>query len=180
VYLVAYVESVNTFLAVDVRDLVDARWGENFYAEIEELDQQKITVHIPVDTVLDAERVAAMVKHRSMRIDGPAFRGRPLGHRLDPLRSELALPEPNVWLELVQRILQAHDFEEQTCETVDNLTVVTGVLHQTLLWQSPAFTEIGWGPEDQFRTEAPPEQLFGQVCIFLGVCQMNGVSGIHL
>lgn len=170
VYLVGYVESVNTFLAVDVRDLVDQRWGERFYEKMELLEkkgQTTITVHLPGSAVLDTDRVATLVKHRSMRIDGPAFRGRPLGHRLDPLRSTIAVPDAEVWRGLVDGVLAAHDFEELTRETAGDLTVLTGTMHQTLLWQSPAFSEYGWDTRSRFRTEAAPEQLFGPVCLLL-------------
>ncbi|MFN7149472.1 MAG: DUF4365 domain-containing protein, partial [Microthrixaceae bacterium] len=160
VYLVGYVESVGTFLAVDVRDLVDERWGERFYEEMDLLEQKgqkTITVHLPSTAVLDADRVATLVKHRSMRIDGPAFRGRPLGHRIDPLRSTLAVPDAESWQGLIGGVLAVHDFEEKSRDTADDLTVLTGTMHQTLLWQSPAFSEYGWDARSRFRTEAPPE-----------------------
>lgn len=168
VYLVGYVESVNTFLAIDVRDLVDQRWGEHFYEEMALLEQEgqvTVTVHLPITAILDTDRVATLVKHRSMRIDGPAFRGRPLGHRLDPLRSTIAVPDAETWQGLVDGVLAAHDFEERTRDMAGDLTVLTGTMHQTLLWQSPAFSEYGWDARSRFRTEAPPEQLFGPVCL---------------
>lgn len=34
VYLVVYVASVDTFIGVDVRELVDRKWRESFYAEM--------------------------------------------------------------------------------------------------------------------------------------------------
>lgn len=170
VYLVGYVESVNTFLALDVRELVDQRWGEHFYQEMELLEQRgqtTVTVHLPTGSLLDTDRVATLVKHRSMRIDGPAFRGRPLGHRLDPLRSTIAVPDAVTWRGLVDGVLAAHDFEESAQSTAGDLTLLIGTMHQTLLWQSPAFSEYGWDSHSRFRTEASPEQLFGPVCLLL-------------
>lgn len=72
----------------------------------------KVTLHVPTAAIMDPDRIAALVDHRSIRIDGPAFRGRPLGHRIDPLRSVLAAPTADVWVEMATRILQVHDFRE--------------------------------------------------------------------
>lgn len=77
VYLVVYVESVDTFLGIDVRELVERQWGGDFYAFLRDRGGD-VSVHIPTEAVMSPERIAAMVSHRSMRIDGPAFRGRPL------------------------------------------------------------------------------------------------------
>src|SRR4051794_2120133 len=167
VYLVVYLESVDAFVGIDVRDLVEARWGQNFYIAMRNHDADTITVHVPTSAVMDADRVASLVNHRSMRIDGPVFRGRPLGHRLDPLRSVLASPSADVWVGLVDRLLEAHDFEEGERRAVDDLTIVHGILRQTLLWQSPAFSEYGLSPGEAMREEPRPEQLFGYVCIFI-------------
>jgi hypothetical protein len=167
VYLVVYLESVDVFVGIDVRDLVEARWGQDFYIAMHDHDADTITVHVPTSAVMDADRVASLVNHRSMRIDGPAFRGRPLGHRLDPLRSVLASPSPDVWVGLVDRLLEAHDFEQVERREVGGLTIIQGILGQTLLWQSPAFSEYGFSPGQTRREEPRPEQLVGHVCVFI-------------
>lgn len=115
-----------------------------------------------------ADRIATLVNHRSTRIDGPAFRGRPLGHRIDPLRSSLAAPDAEVWIEMVTRLLQAHDLREISRHYVGELTVIHGTIAQTMLWQSPAFAEYGY-PEspDEVRSEPAPEQVFGEICVIL-------------
>lgn len=167
VYLVVYVESVDTFIGADVREMVDRRWGSGFYAAMAAHQGATITVHVPTDAVIDFARVAAMNTHRSMRIDGPAHRGRPLGHRFDPLRSVLTCPPPQVWFDVVMSLLAAHDFVEHSRLQVGELTILHGVLHQTLLWQSPALTEYGWAPGQLVRDEARPEHLVGLVCLVL-------------
>jgi hypothetical protein len=48
-----------------------------------------------------------------MRIDGPAFRGRPLGHRLDPLRCILDTLEPDDFLVIVKSLLAAYEFDDE-------------------------------------------------------------------
>jgi hypothetical protein len=167
VYLVVYVESVDTFIGIDVRDLVERRWGERFYPAMREHNAATITVHVPTDSLLDSDRVASLIGHRSMRIDGPAFRGRPLGHRLDPLRSVLNCPPIEIWLGLVMRLLEAHDFVEKSRSQAGQLTMLRGVLRQMLLWQSPAFAEYGYSDGQALRDEPAPEQLVGHVCVIL-------------
>lgn len=167
VYLTFYVESVDQFLTIDARDLVDQKWGEGFYSEMEAYTSDKVTVSIATDSVLTPGRLDMMLSHRSMRIDGPAFRGRPLGHRIDPLRSELVTPRSDLWVALVAEVLEAHEYELLSSERAGYVEVQRGRLRQTLLWQSPAFTEIGYGEPDDIRVEAEPESLFGEVLLFL-------------
>ncbi len=167
VYLVVYVEAADVFIGMDVRELVEIQWRERFYEAMRRHGRDTITVHIPTAAVVDADRIPALNEHRSMRIDGPAFRGRPLGHRIDPVRSCLARPPLEVWRELVERLLQAHDFVEESRHEVGELSILHGVLRQTLLWQSPAFAEYGWIPGEDFREEPRPEQLVGYVCVIL-------------
>ncbi|TYL50021.1 DUF4365 domain-containing protein [Nocardioides sp. BGMRC 2183] len=167
VYVTFYVESVGEFLAIDARDYVDQRWGQDFYSQIETYSGDKVAVAIPTDSVLTVDRLDAMLSHRSMRIDGPAFRGRPLGHRIDPLRSQLSTPSDELWTALVADILAAHEFELLSSDRAGDVEVQRGRLRQTLLWQSPALTEIGFsGDPSEIRVEAAPESLFGEVLLF--------------
>lgn len=171
VYLVVYVESVDTFIGIDVRELVEREWRQTFYASMRDREGE-VTVHVPTASVMDPARIAALVDHRSMRIDGPAFRGRPLGHRIDPLRSVLAAPAVDVWVAMVTRILQVHDFREISRRKVGDLIVLHGTIAQTLLWQSPAFAEYGYRVSpDEVRDEPAPEQVFGDVCVILDSAQ---------
>lgn len=167
VYITFYVESVDQFVTIDARDFVDQKWGATFYAQMESYSGEKVTISIPTDSTLTPERLDRMLSHRSMRIDGPAFRGRPLGHRFDPLRSELATPPDELWSSLVEDILEAHDYELLHRERAGDVEVQIGRLRQTLLWQSPAFTEIGYTVPGDLRVEAEPESLFGDVLLFL-------------
>lgn len=166
VYLVVYVESVDTFVGVDVRELVEREWGPRFYASMRDRSGE-VTAHVPTASIMNSERIASLVNHRSMRIDGPAFRGRPLGHRMDPLRSVLAYPSKERWVEMVIRILQVHDFREASLRQVGELTVLRGTIAKTLLWQSPAFAEYGYRYLGEVRDEPAPEQVFGDVCVIL-------------
>jgi len=163
VYLVVYVEAVDTFVGVDVRELVEREWGQTFYASMRDRSGE-VTVHVSTAALINPERVASLVNHRSMRIDGPTFRGRPLGHRMDPLRSLLAYPPNERWVE-VSRVLQVHDFREASRRQVGELMVLHGTIAQTLLWQSPAFAEYGYRYLGEVRDEPAPEQVFGDVCV---------------
>lgn len=166
VYLVVYVESADEFVGVDGRELVEHEWRQDFYAAMRGRGGE-VTVHVPTAAVMNANRIAALVQHRSMRIDGPTFRGRPLGHRVDPLRSVLAPPAADVWERMVTRVLQAHDFREVTRSQVGDLTFIRGTIAQTLMWQSPAFAEYGYRYHGEVRDEPAPEQLFGEVHVIL-------------
>lgn len=110
VYLVVYVEAVDQFLAEDVRDIVERMWphGE-FYASVP-ITQKDVTVHVRTDALLDTDAFKRMLRHRSIRADGPAFRGRPLGHRFDPIRSQIDVCESELFYRIVGRLLAAHGF----------------------------------------------------------------------
>jgi hypothetical protein len=156
IYIVVYVEATDQFLAEDVRDLVYRQWGPGFLNPALFGDQQTVTVHVSANAVIDDARLDAMVAHRSMRIDGPAFRGRPLGHRLDPLRSALAPLEPDLFESLVLALLDAHLLHEIT-EIDGNrvlaglgpdghrLKVLTGTLHTTYEYPFAGSIEYGFG-----------------------------------
>ena len=168
VYLVVYVESGDEFIAEDVRDIVERQWpGGAFYSEVP-AGQGEVTLRVDTTAKLDGARVAEMLRHRSMRIDGPAFRGRPLGHRFDPIRSKIATPLPATFDRLVERILAAHDFRgSETVDVTPDLKIVRGRFYETLGWQSPAFAEYGYGPTDDFRIEPSYETLHGEVVLIV-------------
>jgi len=168
VYLVVYVESGDEFIAEDVRDIVERQWPRGvFYSEVP-ASQGEVTLGVVTTVKLDGARVAAMLRHRSMRIDGPAFRGRPLGHRFDPIRSQIAAPAPATFDRLVERILAAHDFRDtKTIDVAPDLKIVRGRLYETLSWQSPAFAQYGYDPADDFRVEPSYETLHGEVVLIV-------------
>src|SRR3954468_8314073 len=103
VYLAVYVEALDRFLVHDVRNLVERSGGLRRLADLPG-DQQTTTLRVPLSATLE-DALRRMPRHRSLRLDGPEFRGRPLGHNLDPLRSELDPLAPNDFEELVLRLL---------------------------------------------------------------------------
>jgi len=114
--------------------------------------------------ILDTDLLKAMLAHRSMRIDGPSFRGRPLGHKFDPLRSQIAPCSPDLFGRLTQSLLDSHSLlEYRRTEVEPDLQVVAGRLYQTIEWQSPAFAEYGFGPGQDLRDEPPIEVIHGDL-----------------
>jgi hypothetical protein len=74
VYLVVFVEALDEFLAADIRDLVEPRGGLRWLDEVEGSDQKTATLQVPLTASLEVA-LAHMPRHRSMRLDGPPFRG---------------------------------------------------------------------------------------------------------
>lgn len=178
VYLIVYIEAADIFLAEDVRDIVDRQWQQlPFYQQVPPT-QQTITLKVRKDAVLDERLTDRMLRHRSMRIDGPAFRGRPLGHRFDPLRSEMHPPTPALYDRMVETVLDAHGFRTATVLTAPALSqrtsalrVVRGAFHQTLEWQWPLGTMNGFGEdENEVRPEAPVDSVHGDCLVIVDSC----------
>ena len=181
IYLAVYVEVADKFLVEDVRELVYRQWGENFLApETFREDQQEVTVRLRTEATLTPESVKLMRRHQSMRIDGPFFRGRPLGHRLDPLRCSLERMEPAVYVCLVKRLLSVHDYRLTEDEELDpailfagnpptseHAVLTTGRLFNTFEWVVHQFTAFGVGSTDDFRREGTPQFAHGPTAVFI-------------
>jgi hypothetical protein len=170
VYLVVYVEVLDAFLATDIRDLIEPRGGLRWLNELDEGNQKTATLQVPLKATLE-DALARMPRHRSMRLDGPPFRGRPLGHRLDPLRSELDALTPSDFAALAQALLAAHDFrpgrdlDPRLFGAVGTVRAIVGRLYLTYEWTSPLFTEFGFGVDSDFRIESTPSFAHGDVLI---------------
>jgi len=170
VYLVVFVEALDEFLAADIRDLVEPRGGLRWLNEIQGSDQKTATLHMPLAASLEVA-LAHMPRHRSMRLDGPPFRGRPLGHRLDPMRCELDPLAPADFDELVTRLLAEHEFvaarevDPGLFGSVGTLRAVVGRLYLTYEWASPLFTEFGFDEDSDFRIESRPFFAHGDVLV---------------
>lgn len=168
VYLVLYIEAADAFLAADVRDLVDRRGG---LTRIAAPDQKTTTFKIPKTETLE-RALDHMPRHRSMRIDGPAWRGRPLGHGIDPLRSAFAPMPPELFVDVVSGLLAAHDF--RLAGSTDSVrgsldinapTVLQGRLYLTYEWVLRMTTEFGWYEGSDFRIEGAPLHAQGDVVV---------------
>lgn len=124
-----------------------------------------------------------------MRIDGPFFRGRPLGHRLDPLRCTLSQLEPAAFTKLVRRLLDVHGFQvlkdEDAAVLFGNakidpahVSLSTGRLYYTFEWVFHMETEFGIGPDRDFRIEGQPHFAQGPCAVLIhGDTQSRPDSG---
>ncbi len=177
IYLAVYIEAGDSFLAEDVRDVVYRHWGEEFLAPATfPAGQRTVNVNIRADAVLTEDGLALMRRHQSMRIDGPFFRGRALGHRLDPLRCSLAELDPAVYVKLVERLLSVHDYRVSdvldpavlfgaAIPADEHIVLSAGRLYNTFEWVPQLLTEFGFGPDDDFRIEGTPEFAHGNIAV---------------
>jgi hypothetical protein len=173
VYLAVYVEAIDQFFAEDVRDLVERNGGFPWLREIADR-QCTTTLRMPLSATLETA-LHRMPAHRSLRLDGPDFRGRPLGHHLDPLRCELERLAPEGFDKLVQRLLDVHEFRpsreidllSKLDRPIGTLRAVTGCLYLTYEWTTPLETEFGVGEDSDFRFEARPHSAQGDVLIIV-------------
>jgi hypothetical protein len=176
VYLVVYVEALEQFVAADVRELVEARGGVAWLRELESARQRTVTLHVRRGATF-REALGRMPRHRSMRVDGPEFRGRPLGHRFDPLRCELDVLSPDLFRSVVWRLLDAHGFvaEREIDPTlfgpIGEAEAVVGRVHYRYEWTCPLFTQFGYDENSYFRAESPTFHAQGKV---LAVVHPNG------
>lgn len=172
VYLAVYVECADVFLVEDIRDVIDRHWGESiFSAETFREGQETATVRVLKSAQLDDDLWYRMLGHRSMRIDGPSWRGRLLGHRLDPLRSSLNQMDPAAFEQLVNRLLSVHRYEltdhldparlfPEYDLRGDKATLSYGTLYYTYEFVLQMTTEFGYDHvsiegviEDDYRIE---------------------------
>lgn len=179
VYLGVYIEAADMFLAEDIRDVVGRRWGETIFSpETFKPGQKTARVAVSCRAKLDSDAWQRMLTHRSLRIDGPSFRGRPLGHRLDPLRCYLARMEPKVFSEVVGALLSAHGY--RTTEDLDPailfpaahtsgdvISLTKGTFHHTYEWVLQMMTEFTFDEASDFRIEGEPFHAQGPCAVVI-------------
>ena len=119
-----------------------------------------------------------MHRHQSMRIDGPFFRGRALGHRLDQLRCTLNQLEPAAFIKLVSRLLDVHGyrmdeqlgpgavFGKMKTET-EQVSLSIGTLYHTFEWVLHLETRFGVGEDGDFRIEGRPHYAQGLCSVLI-------------
>jgi hypothetical protein len=166
VYLAVFIESKGVFIAEDARVIVHRMWPRgDFYRATDA--QTTVTVRLDKAAILDEPRIVAMLAHRSMRIDGATFQGRPLGHRFDPLRSELAIDTRQLWDSIVARLMSEYRFRptRPPVSVGPDMRVVKGRFYDTMVWQSSAFAEFGTGPDDDFRDDPAVESVQGAAIV---------------
>ena len=181
VYLVIYLESLDEFIGEDIRDIVDRMFvgnrstpGATLAAKTEKT--MKLGVH--KDAIVNDDRILSMLQHRSMRIDGPTWRGTSLGHRYDPLRCELGIQEPSTFVELIERLLTLHDYQidqrldvsaflKGVAEGTDEAFLSVGTMRSMYEWPFSLGVEFGHSPDTQVRDEGEMLSVYGRTAVFV-------------
>ncbi|MBU7582828.1 MAG: hypothetical protein KAF91_07940 [Nostoc sp. TH1S01] len=178
VYLAVYVESADVFVIEDVRDIVLRQWGERLFEEgTFKVDQESTTIKLRKINESCPEIWERMYFHNSIRIDGPSYKGRPLGHRLDPLRCIPEKFEPDDFENLVFRLLEVHGFREKEAiapevlfsNNYGQVKIMKGVLLQTYEWRSQLGTFFGFSDEVEhgLRGESKLESAQGKCLVVI-------------
>ena len=170
---------MDTFIGEDVRDLVDrefADWTGTLTSKMDGLSQKTVTLHVSTDSVVDEAMIERLLRHKSMRIDGPAWRGRPLGHRFDPLRTELANLDTGTFTELVEALLTAHDYRidrrldaasilQGVADGTDEAFLSVGTMYSTYEWPFSLGVEYGVSEGTDFREEGQLFRIQGRTAV---------------
>lgn len=178
VYLVVYVESVDAFFAEDIKDIVNRQWGDEILnPSMFREGQVEARVKISKSAQIDESFWKKLYIHRSMRIDGPSFRGRPLGHTHDPLASTLRQMEPELFTEMVNDLLAEHGYRPKDELDANQLfpdgarsgnlaSLTCGVLYQKYEIVLQITNEI-MPDEDGFRIEGDSDYAHGPCAVLI-------------
>ena len=181
VYLVVYLEATDEFIGEDVREIV-GRQAPEALMDLNLLGGGHKTMTLNVDrhAVLDDAAFDRMLNHGALRIDGPQWRGRPLGHNIDPSRSEINPLHSVDYLNLVERLLEAHGFVLHGAipmpDGVEDVTLTQGVMHSTYEWTHQLFTEFGFSDDETFRIESRPFYVQGPCAVLIDARQEADVD----
>src|SRR5947209_10811861 len=115
VYLTVYVHAVDKFFAVDIQKVAQDRWGDSVFkdetfANAKGNLQEFVTIHIPKTAEVNEEFWKRLGAHRSMRIDGASFQGRPLAHGHDFQTRVPQIMDPSLFEDIVGELLTAHRY----------------------------------------------------------------------
>ena len=178
IYLAVYIESADVFLIEDVRNIVLRQWGERlFEKDTFKTGQETTTVKLRKINESCAEIWERMYFHSSIRIDGPSYKGRALGHRLDPLRCTPEKFKPDDFEKLVFRLLEVYSFREKEIISPEELfphnygqaKIVKGILIQNYEWRFQLGTIFGFSDEVEngLRIESKLETVQGKCLVII-------------
>ena len=176
VYLVVYLEATDEFIGEDVRDIV-GRQAPEALMDLNLLGggHETMTLHVDRHAVLDEMAFDRLLNHGALRVDGPQWRGRPLGHNIDPLRSEINQLGTADYLMLVERLLHAHGYDVNTVfplpSQMEDVIFTQGVMHSTYEWTHPLFTEYGFSDGESLRIESRPFYVQGSCAVLIDARQ---------
>ena len=186
VYLTVYVEAVDEFFAVDVKQLIEDRWGDSVFKDetfretmgkMGRVRQKKVTVRIPKTARVDKRFWGRLRAHRSMRIDGAAYRGAPLAHAYDfETRTPLRM-EPALYATVIGDLLAAYNYRAKASidphplypgsdSAGDVLELTTGVMYDPYEF-IPYMTRELLGDEEGFREEGQVFKAHGRCAVLI-------------
>lgn len=115
VYLTVYLRALDKFFAIDIQEYAEARWRGGVFKDAPFTDekgkvQEWVTVYIPKSAEVNEDFWRRLGAHRSMRIDGASFQGRPLAHGHDAQTRVPRIMEPVLFEDIVGELLPAHRY----------------------------------------------------------------------
>ena len=160
VFLVVYLEALDTFIYASLRDIVDDQLGGVRFFSTKK-SQKRISLMIPVTSCFTDTFWTECSSYKSINIRPPLFRGRSLGHKLDPLRCSLDKLDSGVFLSMMNDLLDSHGYSVITelpitglfSSPVGNRRLTIGCLFQTWEWSWHLSHEICEDEETGFRHE---------------------------
>jgi hypothetical protein len=170
VFLVLYLEAIDRFVVADLRNVVEEQLGGvRFFSS--KKSQKTVSFKISLASELNEAFWTGCHSYRSFSVHPPLFRGRSLGHRLDPLRCSLDKLDPLVFLSLVHDLLAGHQYSITTelsaselfGSPLGNRRLTVGRLFQTWEWSWHLSHEFLGDEDTGFRKE-------GQILQKQGLC----------
>lgn len=177
VYMVLYIESIDAFIAEDVKDIVVREWGEEVLNDkIFKPNQKEVTIKLKKQFVDNKNFWENLYSHKSMRVDGLSFRGRPLGHSYNPQTTSLNVMQPELFEEIIEDLLKEHGFHQR--ETLsgedlfsgmageDKAILLIGKMYQKYEIFTQLFTEF-LGDEDGYKEDGNNDFHQGDCAVFI-------------
>jgi hypothetical protein len=170
VFLVVYLEALDTFIYASLRDIVDDQLGGVKFFSANKT-QKSISLMIPVTSRFTDTFWTECYSYKSISIRPPLFRGRSLGHKLDPLRCSLDKLDSDVFLSMMNDLLDSHGYSITTelpitglfSSPVGSRRLTIGCLFQTWEWSWQLSHEFCGDEQTGFREE-------GKIFQKQGVC----------
>jgi hypothetical protein len=189
VYLTVYIEAVNDFFVIDVKQLVEERWADSIFKDetfkqtkgkkgtAGTARQKKVRIRIPKTNRIDEHFWERLRTHRSMRIDGASYRGAPLAHSFDFRLMTPSIMNPALYSEVINDLLDAHNYRAkgsmdaysiypESDTAGDILTLTTGIMYDPYEF-IPFLTRELIPDEEGFREEGQAFKVHGRCAVLI-------------
>ena len=182
VYLTVYVQAVDKFFAVDIKKVIDLRWGDSVFKDETFLDkdgvaQKSVTIYLPKTSEVNAAFWDQLSTHRSMRIDGAFYQGRPLAHDHDFQSRIPQIMDPSLFDDVVGELLIAHRYRikgygdtdkiyPEASSAGDKVSLSIGKLYDPYQFDLYLTREIGTD-EDGYREDGQTFKVQGPSAVII-------------